>query len=106
MFLDRFCVPVYDSLPASLDGNYNDMIGSFGMDDLELYVRDIRESWAIYLIAIPLIFVLIFFWNLSLRLFAETLVWVSIILVGIMIAALGFGIMYFAGENYPPGDTT
>jgi solute carrier family 44 (choline transporter-like protein), member 2/4/5 len=104
LFIDRFCVPVYDSLPVSLEGNYNDLIGSYGLDDLELYVRDIRESWIIYLIAIPSIFVLIFIWNLCLRLFAEILVWVSIILVGFMIAALGFGIMFFAGENYPPGD--
>jgi hypothetical protein len=82
------------------------MIGSFGLDDIEIYVRDIQESWVIYLLAVPMIFVLLFLWNLCLRFFADTLAWVSIVLVGIMIAALGFGCLYYGANNYPQGDST
>ena len=41
LFLDLYCFPDYDSLPISLEDNYDNMIGSFGIDDIEVYVRDI-----------------------------------------------------------------
>lgn len=82
------------------------MIGSFGLDDVEMYARDIRLCWKVYLIGIVTCIVLIFFWNLLLRLFAEVLAWVAIFVVGIAIVALGFMLKYYADENYPEGDTT
>jgi hypothetical protein len=67
LFLDRWCLPVYSTLPASIQDNYNDVIGSFGLDDIEMYARDIRLSWKVYAISVFTCFVLIFFWNLMLR---------------------------------------
>lgn len=67
LFLDRWCFPVYSSLDPSLTTEYNNVIGQFGLDDLEMYARDIRLSWKVYLICVFSIFVLIFFWNLMLN---------------------------------------
>lgn len=41
-----------------------------------------------------------------LRAFAEILAWISIFIVGAGIVFLGFGIKYYADNNYPEGDTT
>lgn len=106
LFLDRWCVPVLSSLPANVTDNYNDIIGSFGLNDIEMYARDIRLSWKIYLICIATTFILIFFWNLMLRHFAETLAWLSIFIVFVGIVAIGFAVKYFADNNYPEGDKT
>jgi hypothetical protein len=106
LFLDRWCMPVYATLPPSIQDNYNDVIGSFGLDDIEMYARDIRLSWKVYAICVFTVFVLIFFWNLMLRAFAEVLAWISIFVVGAGIVALGFLIKYYADSNYPEGDTT
>lgn len=82
------------------------MVGSLGLDDVEIWLRDIREAWPVYCICVPLSLVLIFFWNLLLREFAEILAWVSIILVGICFIALGAFVRLYADNNYPEGDTT
>jgi len=94
---------VYSELPASFNQTqeeFNNIIGSIGLDDIQSYAEDIALSWYIYLIAIPITFILIFLWNWMLRLFAQTLAWISIVTVGLMIVALGFGLKYYAGTNY------
>ena len=106
LFLERWCFPVYSSLDPSIQAKYDNVIGSFGLDDIDMYVRDIRLSWKVYLICIVSVFILIFFWNLMLRLFAEILAWISIFVVGAGLLALGFLVKYYADNNYPEGDTT
>jgi len=106
LFLDRWCMPVYDTLDPSIQEKYNNVVGTFGLDDLDMYARDIRLSWKAYLICLFSVFVLIFFWNLMLNMFAEILAWISIFLVGAGLCALGFLVKYYADENYPEDDTT
>lgn len=106
LIFDRWCLPIYDSLDASVQDNYNNIIGSFGIDDLQSYAMDIREGWKVYLISMLSIFVLIFFWNLMLRLFAEILAWISIFIVGAGIVALGFVCNYYSTTTYPNGTET
>lgn len=67
---------------------------------------DIREGWKVYLICILSIFVLIFFWNLMLRAFAEILAWISIFIVGAGIVALGFVCNFYSVTSYPNGTET
>ncbi len=67
---------------------------------------DIRLSWKVYLISIGTVFVLIFFWNLMLRAFAEILAWISIFIVGAGIIALGFICDYYSTTSYPNGTVT
>jgi len=95
LFLDRICIPQFDSLSPQSQAYYESLIGVAGIFDLQSYIRDIRVSWKIYLICIPITFVLMFLWNWMLRMFAELLAWLSILIVGVGIIALGFGIKYY-----------
>jgi len=99
-------MPVYNTLPPELQDKYNNVVGSFGLDDLDMYARDIRLSWKAYLICLVTIFICIFLWNLMLNTFAEVLAWISIFLVGVGMLALGFCVKYYADSNYPEDDTT
>ena len=105
-FLERICVPVYNDLPEEIQANYNNMVGEIGIDDVQMYVRDIENCPNVYLICLASCLVLIFVYNLMLRLFAEVLAWISIILVGIGLFVLGFLVMDYATINYPEGDST
>lgn len=49
---------------------------------------------------------LIWLWNLLLRLFAEVLAWISIIVVGLGLIASGFLVRNYAITNYPEGNNT
>jgi hypothetical protein len=52
------------------------------------------------LIAIPVTFVLIFFWNWFLRIAAGILAWVSIVIVGVVLVALGVGLKFYAADTF------
>jgi MFS superfamily sulfate permease-like transporter len=89
-------LPILSTLPANLTEPYNNIIGGFGLDDLQSYARDIRDSWKVYLICLVTTFILIFLWNWMLRWCAEFLAWIAIVVVGVGIVALGFGIKYYS----------
>jgi hypothetical protein len=91
------CLPIVSTLPINETSQFN--IGGFGLNDLQSYARDIRESWKIFLICLFFTFVLIFLWNWMLRAFAEILAWFSIFIVGVGIVAIGFGIKYYKTVN-------
>lgn len=101
LFLDRYCLPILSTLPEGSLDTYNNIIGGFGLDDLQSYARDIRDSWKVYLICLVTTFILIFLWNWMLRLCAEFLAWLAIFVVGVGIVAIGFGIKYYKTVNQP-----
>ena len=105
-FLDRWCIPVYNELPESVKSNYDNLVGSIGLDDVQGYIRDIERCWKVYLIAIATCMVIVFLYNWFLRCFAEILTWIAIILVGCGIFGLGWLVKDYATVNYPEGDTT
>ena len=82
------------------------MVGEIGVDDVQMYVRDIENCPYVYLICIASCLVLIFIYNWMLRCFAEILAWISIIAVGVGLFILGFLVKDYADVNYPEGDTT
>lgn len=98
------CLPIVSTLPINETSQFN--IGGFGLNDLQSYARDIRESWKIFLICLFFTFVLIFLWNWMLRAFAEILAWFSIFIVGVGIVAIGFGIKYYKTVNQPDATTS
>ena len=106
MFLERWCIPDFNSLTESQKSIYNNMIGSIGIDDIMIYIDDIIVSWPIFLIAIGSCIVLVFFYNILLRCCAEILAWISIITVGLGLACLGWFIRAYGKDNYPEGDRT
>ena len=82
------------------------MVGEIGIDDLQMYARDVGNCPYVYLICIFTTFLLIFIYNWMLRCFAEILAWISIVAVGIGLFVLGWLVRDYADINYPEGDTT
>ena len=105
-FLKRLCVPIYNDLPDNIKANYDNMVGDIGIDDLQMYARDIANCPYIYLASIFSCLLLIFLYNWMLRCFAEILCWISIIAVGCGLFVLGFCVKDYAQYNYPEGDST
>jgi len=106
LFLDRWCLPIYDTLPQSLKNDYDNVIGSIGLDDVQSYVRDIERSVNLYYVCIGTCFVIIFLYNWFLRCFAVWLTWIAISIVGFGLAALGWLVMDYGAVNYVEGDNT
>lgn len=82
------------------------MVGEIGIDDLQMYVRDIEKCAYVYLICIASTLLLIFIYNWLLRCFAPILCWITIIAVAIGLFVLGFLVKDYADINYPDGDST
>ena len=106
LFIDRWCLPVYDTLPDTVKSNYDNIIGSLGLDDIQEYIRDIEKGVNLYLLCIGTCLVLIFFYNWMLRCFAEILTWIAIFAVAAGLGFLGWFVMDYSAVNYPDGDTT
>lgn len=71
-----------------------------------MWVKDMEQCVNIYYITLASAFVLIWLWNLLLRLFAEILAWISIVVVGVGLIGSGFLVRNYAIENYPTGNNT
>ena len=106
LFLDRWCLPIYNTLPTKIKSNYDNVIGSIGLDDVQSYVRDIEHSWRLFLASIGTCLAIIFLYNWMLRCFAEILTWIAIFAVAGGLGLLGFFVMDYGAVNYPEGDTT
>ena len=97
---------MYETLPENIKTNYDNVIGSIGLDDIQSYVRDIEKAAYLYLLCIGTVMVLIFLYNWMLRCFAEILTWIAIFSVAGGLFALGFFVMDYAAVNYVEGDNT
>jgi hypothetical protein len=81
--LGRLCFPDFDKLPAEFDrASFDNIVGSFGVDDIESIYEDLIDAKMIYLYCFLTCFVVTIIYNIILRFFAKILVWVSIILTG------------------------
>ena len=106
VFLDRWCLPVYNTLPNSMKETYDNVIGTLGLDDLQSYVRDIEKSWRLFLACVGTCLLTIFLYNWMLRCFAEILTWIAIFAVAFGLFGLGWMVREFGAVNYVEGDTT
>lgn len=82
------------------------MIGEIGLDDIMRYAEDIVKSWPLYLIGLGSALVLVFLWNIGLRLFAECLAYICIFGVFTGMIFLGWFVKEYGDKTYPEGDTT
>lgn len=105
-FLDRWCLPDYTTLPPNLKTNYDNLIGTVGLDDILRYAEDIWKSWPLYCIGFGSALVLVFFWNIALRCFAECLAYICIFGTFGGMIFLGWFIKEYGEKTYPKGDTT
>ena len=104
--MDRWCLPDYNNLQEEYKTNYDNVIGSLGLDDVQQYIRDIEHAAKLYGLIIGTCFVIIFLYNWFLRCFAEILTWIAIFAVAFGLFALGWFVRDYAAVNYVEGDTT
>lgn len=87
--LKRFCVPDIDKLPTTISPDlYNNLIGNFGLDDVQEYMEDITEAGNIYLYTFLTCIIVTVCYSLLIYYFTGLIVWVSIITTGIGLLAL------------------
>lgn len=99
-------MPIYDTLPDELKYDYDNVIGTLGLDDVQSYIRDIERAVNLYLTCIGTCMVLIWMYNWFLRCFAEILTWIAITATGVGLFALGWFVRDYGAVNYVEGDTT
>jgi hypothetical protein len=87
--LKRFCVPNVDKLPPSIDmSSYDNLIGEFGLDDIQEIGEDLMEAQnAFILVFFTCIFVMIIY-GLMIYYLTGVLVWVSIVGTGVGVLLL------------------
>lgn len=103
--LHRFCLPDIDKLPPGVDLDaYDDLIGNFGLDDVQEYAEDIEESKAIYYYAFVTCVIVTLLYSLLIFKCAGLIVWISIISTGLGIAAAAFYLNTYRAKHY--GSTT
>jgi hypothetical protein len=106
LFLERFCIPDYASMTADEQEGYNNLIGSFGIDDVEAYISDVKVCAYYYVWGLLTCVALALFYNFLLIYIAGVLTWISIFVIGVCMVALGFWIEDYSTENYPHDSDT
>jgi len=103
--LSRLCLPNPDELPT--DSAYlpdvNNVIGDFGLDDLQEILEDIRAARMAYLYASLTCLVVAFIYLMLTRFFTKVLVWASIIGVGVGLLATALLLQMYHTDHYGSG---
>lgn len=74
----KFCFPNTDQLPKNFTDQLNNIIGDFGIDDIQDFIEDVKDAKDIYLYCLGTCFVVALVYTILLRFFSKLLVWVSI----------------------------
>ena len=98
----KLCYPNLNKLPAEFADRhqFDNVIGSFGVDDIEAIYEDILDAKMIYLYCFFTCFVVTIVYNIILRFFAKILVWVSIILTGGILIISSILLTKYHSETY------
>lgn len=101
-FIGKFCLPNMDKLPDGLGSeiDFDNIIGSFGVDDIQEYYNDIMVAKWAYLYATLTCLAVAIIYNVILKFFAKPLIWISIIATGIGILALALFLQNYHNNKY------
>lgn len=99
--MNKWCLPSYNSLNKTLQGDYSLFIGSAGAAYFLVQIQNIIDCSAIFYISIASAILFIFFYNLMLRFASKLLAWISLLTVASGIVALGYLIWDYAVTYYP-----
>jgi len=102
----NYCVPVYDSLPADVQANWDNLTASLASSSFGEVFADIMISkWVIVisiLIAALTTFVYVYFMHYC----AHTLSWISVILIQIMLVGIGYFAWDYRRDQIAPSPTS
>lgn len=99
----KFCFPDIDKLPSSIDRKtYDNLVGEFGLDDVQEMAEDIFESGKVFLYCFATLMVVSIGYSFFIYIFTGFIVWASILLTGVCLIALSFLLHNYRNENYGP----
>lgn len=98
--LNRFCIPNPDKIPGGFSEDaFDDMIGSFGLDDIQEIAEDIIEGkWVFFITFLTCIGITLVYAFLIYQ-FTGILVWTSVIGVGVGILLMAFLVTRWSRKN-------
>lgn len=94
-------MPDIEKLPQEIDMSaYDNLVGEFGLDDVQEIGEDLMESWTAFIFAFfTCVFVMIIY-GLFIYYLTGVLVWVSIIATGVGVLMLSLMLSAWVNENY------
>lgn len=97
-----------EHLPAKIDEDVDlhNLIGSFGLDDIQLGVDNLVSAKWCYLAAVFTGLLVVVGYNLLIRYFAKVLIWLSVIGTGVAILALALVLNDYHANHYKAADAT
>jgi uncharacterized membrane protein len=96
-------LPDIDELPPQFEDKrevFDNLVGSFGIDDLQEAYEDIVIAKNSYMYAAGTVVVVSVIYNILLRFFAKPIIWISIIGTGIGIVLLSIVLQKYHSDNY------
>jgi hypothetical protein len=99
--LGRFCIPNIDKLPKDIDtAKYDNLVGQFGLDDIQEWTSDIYEGRKAFGYAILTCIVCTLLYSVLIYWFTPLVVWVSIIATGCAIVGLAYTMQNYYNKQY------
>lgn len=78
----------------------DNLIGTFGVDDIQQYYEDIMDAKMVYLYCMGTCLVITILYNVILKFFAKILVWITILITGASLIAGSYYLTLYHKENY------
>lgn len=103
--LNRFCVPDIDDLPKDFKALDN-IIGKFGLDDLQEYVEDVKEGTSVYVYAFFSCLFVIILYTFLVYYFTGLIVWATIISTGVGIVLLALWLQLYHNNHFSPNNAS
>lgn len=89
--LNRFCLPNPEKLPSGFsEDSFDNIIGSFGLDDIQEITEDVYEGKLVFLITFLTCVGITLGYAFLIYKFTGILVWTSVIATGVGILLLAF----------------
>lgn len=99
--LNRYCIPDVDKLPPQIDlSAYDNLVGEFGLDDVQEMVEDVIESYHAFFftffsaVMVTVIYAVLIYYMTGL------IVWISVIATGMAIFALAYFVNEYHNDQY------
>lgn len=89
--MKRFCIPNPDKLPVDFDDDvYDNIIGSFGLDDIQEISEDIVEGQYVFYVTFITCILLTLCYSFLIYKCTGVFVWTSVIATGLSIFVLAY----------------
>jgi hypothetical protein len=98
----NFCFPNINKIPEEVSQEYDEIIGKFGLDDIQAVIDSLVDAKKVYLYCLGTCLVVAITYNILLRFFAKPIIWLSIVGTAGGLLALGLFLQDYWNKNYAP----